>query len=97
MNSNKLPSYYHKFVVNQFNTEAYEVKLAIEVLWSGWELDDTAWIIEVNNNFYCVVSHHGSPTICQEEWLLEKINQYAQVTADTIKAIELLRSNKPSL
>lgn len=56
----------------------------ISVLWSGWECDDKAWLVNDNGQKKIVMTNHGSAYFAEKDALIEKIKEYE----DTIKATQ---------
>jgi len=65
--------------------------LEFGVMWSGWECDTMAWIIEDENGVRQLkTTSHGSPVIEDREFLIERIHAYQRSLYITQKALELL-------
>jgi hypothetical protein len=56
------------------------------VLWSGWECDGTAWVVEKDGKPMLVTSNHGGQQLGNVELLKSKLQEYE----DAIKATKLL-------
>lgn len=72
-------------------TKAYRKLFAFAVLHTGWELDATAWVAELDNGQrVLVMSNHGNEYIAQPQELLEKIAEYENCIADSKRALDML-------
>jgi hypothetical protein len=69
----------------------YIAKKVIEVLHSGWESDNCAWLVDDNGEMKIVMSNHGSTYFANKSELEEKLKEYR----DTIDAtVDLLKDVK---
>lgn len=69
----------------------YVAKKVIEVLHSGWESDNCAWLVDDNGKMKIVMSNHGSTYFANKSELEEKLKEYR----DTIDAtVDLLKDVK---
>ena len=60
------------------------------VLWKAWEGDDEAWIMErPDKTRYIKMTNHGVEYIASTQDLIEKIEEYQSVIAETVKAISI--------
>ncbi len=41
------------------NGETYPVIFQFDVLWSGWECDSDAWVVETDGGLALVMTNHG--------------------------------------
>jgi CRISPR/Cas system CSM-associated protein Csm4 (group 5 of RAMP superfamily) len=64
---------------------------AIEVLWSGWECDGTAWIVEDQGQKRLVASNHGELYFADKDFLEEKMKEYKEAIAETENALAMLK------
>lgn len=69
----------------------YRAKQIIPVLWKGWEMDNIAWLIEVDGKLKLATSSHGVPMWAHSSFLEEKLKEYEEVVAATESAFNLLK------
>ena len=70
---------------------SYKKIKTFDVLWSGWECDSIAWIVEdATGKRFVIMTNHGSPQLSTVAALQERIETYQQVINDTTAAIALL-------
>lgn len=62
-----------------------------EVLYSGWDCDGMAWIIDMQGTKKLIMTNHGSMYEAQLSELQELLKYYAQTLKDTQKAVDLLK------
>ena len=53
------------------------------VLWSGWESDNTGWIVQDGDTRRAVLTSHGQPKFATLQDLESKIAEYQKVLAET--------------
>lgn len=70
----------------------YRATDIIPVMWQGWELDDKAWLVEVDGKFKIAASSHGDLSWVDASFLEDKLKEYEQVVAATKAALEKLKS-----
>lgn len=63
---------------------------AISVLWTGWECDSTAWVVEHEGQNQLVVSDHGQLYFSSKEFLENKIKEYETAAIDTKNMLSML-------
>ena len=70
----------------------YNVLLEFDVLWSGWDMDNTAWIMQDANGekYLAMTSHGGAPYRVTKDGLEKQITEYEKVLADSRKALSML-------
>jgi len=72
-------------------SETDSILMEIEVLWSGWELDGTAWVMErANGERYLKMSNHGAEYEAEIGELEERIAKYEYVLRQSKEAMALL-------
>jgi len=71
-----------------------QVLKTIPVLWAGWECDEEAWVVDINNKPYLVHSSHGSFYFTAKELLVEKLKEYQQTILDTNAALAILTKDE---
>ena len=62
-----------------------------DVLYSGWECDSTAWVVQTPEGAKLVGSNHGSLYFVEEDYLLERISAYNKATKESLELLELLK------
>ena len=81
--------------IEKFNTivvgdKTYKAIDGCDVLWSGWECDDSAWVVEENNQKRLVASNHGSLYFEDAQFLENKIKEYHDAITNSIRLLRLL-------
>lgn len=71
--------------------KAYKANRAIPVLWSGWECDAYAWLVEQDNEHRLVTSNHGSMHFAEKSFLEDKIAEYKKAIAETEEFLAILK------
>ena len=66
----------------------------IDVLWSGWECDAKAWLVNDNGEKKIVVTDHGTPYFAEPNFLEEKIKLYQKTIEDTQNMLSNFNKNK---
>lgn len=62
-----------------------------KVMFSGWECDDDAWVVELKDGSRALVTtSHCSAYVAKPAEFAEKLEEYAKVVSDTQKALEML-------
>lgn len=64
----------------------YRAEKAIDVLWSGWECDHTAWVVTMDGQKKLVASDHGHQKVVDASFLKERIEAY-QKAIDESRAL----------
>ena len=68
-----------------------KVVYTFDVLYCGWDLDSTGWVMErENGERYIMLTDHGKKYIASEDELLAKIDEYAKAILGTTNALRLL-------
>ena len=62
-----------------------------DVLWSGWESDNTAWVVNDGGTNKLVTSNHGSLNFDQAKFLEEKIAEYEETIRQSRELLALLK------
>ncbi len=74
----------------EFETSDKEL-FRFDMLWLGWECDPYAWIMErPDGTRYLQMTNHGSPYEADPVELVERIQYYKTVLADSEKALTML-------
>ena len=69
------------------NKVIYEFK----VYYSGWECDDTAWVMQCpDGRTFLKMTNHGREVIRDSIFLKKKINEYKEAIKNTEYAIKFL-------
>ena len=72
-----------------------EIILEFPVMFSGWECDDRAWVMERPDGVrYLKTTNHGSPCVVDEKFFNGKLMEYEHAIWQTEKALELVREHK---
>lgn len=74
-----------------YKGKVYNVVYYFEVLYSGWDCDGMAWIIDMQGTKKLIMTNHGSMYEAQLSELQELLKYYAQTLKDTQKAVDLLK------
>jgi hypothetical protein len=65
----------------------------IDVLWSGWECDNYAWLIQEGNEKKVITTNHGAVYVADKNFLIEKIKEYQQAIKETEEMLLELEKN----
>lgn len=63
----------------------------ISVLWSGWESDQHAWLVEDNEELRLVASNHGSLFFTDKSFLESKISEYKHAIKETEDLLSIIK------
>lgn len=74
-----------------YQGKVYNVVHYFEVLYSGWECDGMAWVIDMDGTKKLIMTNHGSMYEAQLSELQEQIKYYAETMQQTQKAVDLLK------
>ena len=77
-----------KVTVNDKEFKAIDM---CDVLWSGWECDYYAWVVEDEGEKKLVTSDHGHRSFSDKEFLINKIKEYEKAIEDSKRLISLLK------
>lgn len=62
-----------------------------KVMYSGWECDDDAWVVELKDGSRALVTTtHCSTYVAETGEFEEKLEKYAKVVSDTQKALAMV-------
>lgn len=64
-----------------------------DVLWSGWECDSTAWVVEHEGKNKFVTTNHGQPSFVDVSFLKGKIDEYRKAIEQSEKLIALVEND----
>lgn len=70
--------------------QKFRVLAVTPVLWSGWECDSQAWVIERDGQRVLVTTDHGAQVQGNEEMLRGKLVEYRQAIEDTERLLAIL-------
>jgi len=60
------------------------------VMWSGWEMDDQAWVMVFEDGTKSfVTTDHGMPTVIDAEYFNDRIDSYKRTIEATKEAIKV--------
>ena len=74
----------------KFNQEEHQSLMHTDVLWAGWELDYTAWIIQENGKNILLTSDHGEIKETDKKFLQDKIKEYELAIENSKKMLQIL-------
>lgn len=74
-----------------YQGKVYNVIHYFEVLYSGWECDGMAWIIDMDNTKKLIMTNHGTMYEAQLSELQGLLKYYAETMQETQKAVDLLK------
>lgn len=74
-----------------YQGKVYNVVHYFEVLYSGWDCDGTAWVIDMDGTKKLIMTNHGGMYEAQLSELQELLKYYAQTMQETQKAVDLLK------
>ncbi len=74
----------------QINGQKYIAEDVIDVFWSGWECDDKAWLVKIDDEYKIVNSNHGEHQITDKNFLENKIKEYEEAIANTRRILNKL-------
>jgi len=68
----------------------FKVLKTIEVLWSGWDCDGEAWLVNDNEKNKLVVSSHGQKYFSDKNFLENRIIDYETAIKESLELIQML-------
>lgn len=71
--------------------DKYDVLKKIDVLWSGWECDASAWVVQTDEGKKLVMSNHGSNYFAAHAELQSRINEYQKAIDESLEMLEMLK------
>lgn len=71
--------------------QTFKALKVISVLWSGWESDQYAWLVKVNEEVRLVTSNHGCLKFTDKAFLEEKLAEYKQAMVETQDMLSMLK------
>ena len=74
-----------------YKGEVYNVVHYFEVLYSGWECDGMAWVIDMEGTKKLIMTNHGSMYEAELSELQGLLKYYAETMQETQKAVDLLK------
>lgn len=73
-----------------------KVIYTFDVMYSGWECDDTAWVVEApDGSRGLIMTNHGSSYEATGDTLRAKIAEYQKAIQNTEEALRLLDGGAP--
>lgn len=72
----------------------FRAELSCDVLWSGWECDATAWVVNDDGVRRLVASSHGAAYFAEASFLEERIVEYRAAIAASEGMLALLEQNE---
>lgn len=67
-----------------------------KVLYEGWEMDNDAWVVELENGERALVAtSHGSTYVARPAEFREKLSEYERAAVDTRHAMEMVGEHRP--
>lgn len=76
----------------EFEGRTYPVMAKATVLWSGWESDNKAWVINKDGQPTLLTTNHGALEEAQASFLKEKIKEYQEAIEQSQALLNLLTS-----
>lgn len=78
--------------VLQVKSEQTEILAEFPVLWDGWEMDNTGWVVrrQSSGKTALVLTNHGTPYFAERKEIQGKLDQYREVVDKTERALALL-------
>ena len=77
------------------NGKDFVAEKIIDVLWSGWESDGKAWLVNDNGVKRLVMSNHGTLAFTDKSVLEEKIQEYEKAMKDSKEILKSLEGTRP--
>lgn len=74
----------------QVDGRAFVAEEVVDVLWSGWECDNHAWLVRDEGVARLVTTDHGSAQFSDRAFLEERIASYQEAIAKTQRMLALL-------
>ena len=68
----------------------YEVIKKIDVYWTGWECDNYAYLVKIDDDNGLVVSNHGSKYFTDKKFLEDKIKEYQEAIKESQILVAML-------
>lgn len=78
----------------EYNGKKYKAIYGFNVMYSGWDCDDFAWIIEDNGIKKLIMTNHGTPYEAEMSELEGLMKTYQEAIDNTKVALELLVQKK---
>ena len=69
----------------------YKADKVIDVLWSGWESDQQAWLVNDNGVPKLVATNHGQHMFVSLGFLEERIAEYERVLSESREVLNILK------
>ena len=63
---------------------------SVNVLWSGWECDSRAWLIETDHGLELITTDHGSLVKADSGFLRDRLREYEEVLEKTREIVEIM-------
>jgi len=76
--------------INDKRISSAKTVYEFDVLWKGWELDSTGWVMKDDIGTFLVLSDHDSKYISNRNELIDKITEYEILIQNTKLALELI-------
>lgn len=72
--------------------EISRIILTFPVLYSGWECDETAWVVgKADGTSALIMTSHGAPYVADSLQLATRVHEYKKALADAEYALALLK------
>lgn len=71
--------------------KSFVAEKVVDVLWSGWECDNYAWLVNDNGEKKIVASNHGDTYFTDKSFLEGKIKEYEDAINATKEMLSLLK------
>lgn len=82
-----MPDLVRDFIHNLHPNHKMEVLQTLSILYQGWECDEWAWIVSVDDEKKLIMTNHGSPYVGDPLELDQKMSEYLEALAETQKAL----------
>ncbi len=69
----------------------YRAIKKLDVLWHGWESDNTVWLVNINGEKKVITTNHGQVYVADESLITEKIAEYAKLIKDSQDFLNLMK------
>jgi hypothetical protein len=81
----------HTFVESKYPNAQIKIIKDFPILWSGWEMDNTGWIVSADKTKLLVITNHGQFQIeADASFLVDQQKLYLDTLKDTEEALSLL-------
>lgn len=81
---------YERVAIVKFNGHSLRSIDHTDVYWTGWECDNIAWVVNLDNKNTLLTTNHGDVQITDKKFLEGKIKEYEEAIANSKRLLNLL-------